>query len=114
MDHFDAINNSTRFFIEKIAELPGNGLEIQIVLPRIGDEQNIPVATGKTLRGRPVTYDEQSPRYLITFERYIGYVVINESFDNGDLTTCVEGRYLRICENSAFLDYIAKDTLCHC
>ncbi|GGH01798.1 hypothetical protein GCM10007415_42410 [Parapedobacter pyrenivorans] len=41
MDHFDEINNSTRFFIEKIAELPGNGLEIQIVFPRMGYEQDI-------------------------------------------------------------------------
>lgn len=110
LHYFDEINNNERFFIEKITELPGNGLEIQIVLPNVGEERDIPVTYTKTLRGRPVTYDGQSPRFLITFEKYIGYAVLNESFDNGDPTTCVEGRYLRICEHSAFLDYIGKDT----
>ena len=100
LHYFNEINNNERFFIEKITELAGNGLEIQIVLPNVGEERD----------NIPVTYDEQSPRFLITFEKYIGYAVLNESFDNGDPTTCVEGRYLRICENSVFLDYIGKDT----
>lgn len=80
LHYFDEINNNERFFIEKITELPSNGLEIQIVLPKVGEERDILVISTKTLRGRPVTYDEQSPRFLITFERYIGYAVLNVTY----------------------------------
>lgn len=50
MDYFDEINKGTRFFVTAIRELPHNDLEVAIVIPEVGDERDVDVAEGKTLR----------------------------------------------------------------
>lgn len=111
MKYFNELNAGERFFATKISEPLQNCLQLEITIPQVGDEVDVMVTDTHSLRGRHVTYDTQSPRFSVTFENYIAYAVINESYDSGDSSiVVVKGKYFRICENSNFLNYLTKDT----
>lgn len=48
------------------------------MIPQVGEETDIVVAEGRSLRGCLVTYGAQSFRYRLSFSSYIVYTVISE------------------------------------
>ncbi|WP_196890131.1 hypothetical protein [Aureivirga sp. CE67] len=103
------IESSEYYSITKINEPKENSLEFLFISQKVSDkEENIKIGDHSINSYRQITENE-SLKYRITFEKYIAYSVIDESFSvppEGDFT----GNNPRIYSKSNFLDYIKKDT----
>ncbi len=60
---------------------------------------------------KPIEVTESSKHYEIVFSEYITYSVTNESYANAGETEIYEGKLARIYSKSAFIDYIAHNTI---
>ncbi len=110
MNHQVEINSAKYIYISKILEYELNCLEFELTIAKASEIKE-ELEIGKINLGQVsrIITNEHSPVYKITFDAYIGYSVLNESYiniTNGKFT----GRNIRIYTESFFLDYIKKDT----
>jgi hypothetical protein len=97
------------YFITEIKEPEDNSLEFKLICGIVSKKEQV-VSVGNQNLGpvRPILMNEDY-KYKITFDSYIGYSVLDESYADklGDDFT---GHNPRIYSNSNFLDYIKTDT----
>lgn len=110
MDYYNDINNERNIFLTKLFEPEENSLELELTIGMVGDLENssndFEVNIGPY---RPIYYDESSKVYRVSFEHYIAYTVLNESYESlgGEV---YEGDKIRSYQQSNFLDYVRADT----
>jgi hypothetical protein len=114
MIEFDPINNARDIFLEEIHELEGNGLEFTLVIGKTAEEESSVLVGNVDLKPvHQIYYDDNSPRYRIKFESYVGYSVLKETYTNIGDDGKFEGDKVRKYSESNFLNYIRKDTFAH-
>jgi len=106
MKTIEIINNSKWVFLESAKVQKNTDLEIIFVIGSVSDEPE------NTIVGEafPVDYDDQSERFKVTFNDFIGYSILNESYDNIDTSNEINIDGFRIYKKSNFLDYVLQDT----
>jgi len=114
MKHFDAINKHGSVFLTKIYEPGDNELLLEVKKSTTSAiEVNLQVGD-KLLSGcREVTIDEYGTYFTISFNNYVSYHVINESYGNANPTDeYVAGDYGTFCifQKSSYMDFILNQT----
>lgn len=101
-------------FMIKLSEGEDNELSVTIMPSEVGekcefseDDEPNPVIRGLLNDSLPILPNENEA-YTITFEGYILYQVGNESYCSGSPRDKFTGRFLRVYESSALLEYIGE------
>ena len=95
--------------ITGINEPEDNTLEFQLLCGKVSEyEEDICINDINVISARSINIDENSG-YKVTFQSYLGYVVLNESYVD-KLGDKFIGINPRIYSESAFLNYIKEDT----
>jgi hypothetical protein len=80
-DYFEELNSCEHLFLEELIEPGTNSLRIQVIEGRTSKVAiPIEVAAQSLGDGFPVKIDSNSVRYEMTWNSYVLYQVINESF----------------------------------
>ena len=110
MTNYERINNERNIFLTKIFEPEENSLEFELTMGIVGElEKNHKILGVDNGPSRPVYHNENSEIFKITFDQYIAYSVINESYESLGGTDYV-GKKIRTYKTSNFLDYVKADT----
>ena len=106
MKAIEIINNSKWVFLESAKVQESTDLELIFVIGSVSNEPE------NTIVGEafPVDYDNQSDRFKVTFNDFVGYSILNESYDNIDTSNEINIDGFRIYKKSNFLDYVLQDT----
>lgn len=94
MNLFDQINNHKYLFLDK--SLIENDTELMFWISEAGNE---------------VGNQENDKQYKVTFDKYIAFSFINESYSMKNETDQYTGRIFRIYSKSKFLDYVESSTV---
>jgi hypothetical protein len=111
MTDFDKINECRNSLVTNIYEPEENALAIEIILGRPEEKKREIFINDISLgMGKQIIYDDNSEKFTISFNSYISYFILNESFDGG-----FEGEYtgnrIRLYTKSAFIDFCKRETL---
>jgi hypothetical protein len=110
MNYYDRINTEQNIFLTKIFEPEENSLEFELVVGLIsGQVENLIIDSTDIGTSRRIYHDNESDVFKVTFDNYIAYSVINESYENLGGSQYV-GEKIRIYSKSNFLDYVKADT----
>jgi len=114
MVNFDQINNYGSLFLTNLHEPSDNSLTIEVKESFTSPiPQNVEIS-GKTFTDcYKVSVNEYGPGFKISFINYVSYQVLNESFYSfNDRDNYIAGKYstFRVYSQSAYLDYILKET----
>lgn len=109
------INDLTYLYLTELEEPEDNVLRLVVTEARIAD-RDTPLGSIKPLGelsagARPIVADDRCAAYEITFEDYVAYAVVNESYTVADDTERFEGKLLRVYSESKFLTYVASATI---
>lgn len=110
MDYYEEINSAKNILVTELLEPEENTLEFELTIGKVSDNpENIIVCDVNIGLSRGISFDGKCQRYKIVFENYIGYAVINESYETlgGE---SFSGNRIRIYSDSNFLNYIKLDT----
>lgn len=112
------INSEKYLYAENIREDDGSlMIELYGTVRGTSDEADIAAIAGKfgeqvaklLKSSAPIDVNENR-HWLVRFESYIGYSVINESFDGGDRATSKRHESVVTADDSDWLDYLKKST----
>ena len=106
MNPIEIINTSEWVFLESAQVHHDTDLELIFVIGSVSEKPENSII-GEAF---PVNYNDQSERYSLTFLNFVGYSILNESYDNLDTTNEINIDGFRIYKKSNFLDYVLKDT----
>ena len=110
MSNYERINSERNIFLTKIFEPEENSLEFELTMGIVGELEKSHKILGVDIGpSRPVYHNENSEIFKITFDQYIAYSVINESYESLGGTEYV-GEKIRTYKKSYFLDYVKADT----
>nr|WP_320000038.1 hypothetical protein [uncultured Draconibacterium sp.] len=110
MNYYDRINTEPNVFLTKIFEPEENSLEFELAMGLISEQiENLIINAAEIGHVRRIYHDNESEVFKVTFDNYIAYSVINESYENLGGTKYI-GEKIRIYSKSNFLDYIKLDT----
>ena len=110
MTNYERINSERNIFLIKIFEPEQNTLQFELSIGIVGELKKsnkiLGIDIGPT---HQILHNANSEVYKITFDKYIAYSVINESYESlgGKEYT---GDKIRIYKKSNFLEYIEADT----
>ncbi len=106
MKSIEIINNSKWVFLESAKVQESTDLELIFVIGSVSNESE------NTIVGEafPVDYDNQSNRFKVIFNDFVGYSILNESYDSIDTSNEINVDGFRIYKNSNFLNYVLQDT----
>ena len=111
MTDFEKINSCRNLVATRIFEPDTNELLIEISLGKVSKFEEDWTTNGKTLgKRREILFDNTNDSYLLYFDSYISYFIVNESYDNlspGDYS----GNRIREYKTSSFIDFCKKQTL---
>ena len=112
MENFDAINRYKWVYLSKIKETQENKLLLEV---KQSIEAELPVQTYKTeiQKEDEDLVDQSDTFFTISFDRYVSYHVINESYAKPNpLTEYVAGDYSTFCifPRSSYMNYILQET----
>jgi hypothetical protein len=110
MDYYEEINSAENVLVTELLEPKENTLEFELTIGKVSDyPENIIIGDVNIGSGRSISFDGKCQRFKVVFENYIGYAVINESYETlgGE---CFSGNRIRIYSDSNFLNYIKLDT----
>ena len=111
MRYFDEINKHKYLYLTDIGEPDENELRLVIEEAKAAGEREDLKIGETTIEGtRAILSTDDCAAYEITFEDYIGYSVLNESYVSGDDSEISEGRLFCIYTKSHYLDYIHNGT----
>lgn len=115
MDIAAEINTLRYLYLTELAEPEDNVLRLVVTEGRVGEQLTLgkPMdAVDEFIAGsRPIVADDRSAAYEITFESYVAYAVVNESYTIADDTERFDGKLLRTYSESKFLSYVALATI---
>ncbi len=111
-DYFTEINSSKYLLLTKIFEPFENCLELEITIPFLGNKEIMNINGVDLGLLDKIEYNENSPKYKVTFDNYITYSVINESYDIGGENNkfSFKGNLFRVFEESYFIEYLSYVT----
>ena len=110
MNNYERINTEQNIFLTNIFEPEENSLEFELAMGIVGELEKSHKILGVEIGpSRPVYHNENSELFKVTFDRYIAYSVINESYESLGGTEYV-GEKIRTYTDSNFLDYVKADT----
>jgi len=110
MDYYEEINTAENILITGLFEPEENTLVFELTIGDVSDNpESIIIGDASIGLGRRISVDEKCQRFEVVFENYIGYAVINESYETlgGENFS---GNRIRIYSDSNFLNYIKLDT----
>ena len=109
MNFFEELDRQKNLLLTKIFEPEENSLYLEISVPRIDSAKELAV-NGINLGLAREIIDDHENIYKIHFPTYIGYSVINESFDDLEASKNYRGNEVKIYDDSVFLDYLNTET----
>ncbi|WDF65931.1 hypothetical protein [Flavobacterium sp. KACC 22763] len=106
MNYYREINTARNIMVSKLSETDENCLEFNLIIGKVSDIKN---DINHLLDVNEIIFDDNNLQFLITFDNYISYSVLNESYENlgGEI---YHGEKIRIYSSSNFLDYLKKET----
>jgi hypothetical protein len=115
MQYLENINKIDALFLTDIYEPRKNSLLLEVKGSVIADEgTDVYITSEKSLKGHRVSIDEKAPYFVIFFENYVAYHVLNESFstpDPNDEFIKIGHNRLRVFTKSGYMEYILKETI---
>lgn len=115
MRNFAAINKHGSVFLTKIYEPDDNELLLEVKRSTTSEFEVDVQVGGKILSGcKEVTIDEYGTYFTISFNNYVSYHVINESYANSNpKDEFVSGDFGTFCvfQKSSYMDFILNQTL---
>jgi hypothetical protein len=106
----DQVSSCQWLFLSELGDGPGNSLRVLVEEGRSQDTvEDIEVGGVKIAGVRAIKHDDSCRAYELVWSSYICYAVRNESYASGDGTDW-KGQRVRRHDQSAFLNYVAKDT----
>jgi hypothetical protein len=114
MENFDVINKHGSIFLTKIYEPGENKLFLEVKKSKASAFEVDLQVGDKLLSGcREVTMNERETYFTISFDNYVSYHVINESYANSNPTDkYISGDYGTFCifQKSDYMDFILNQT----
>ena len=108
-DETAAINACRALFLADIQELGRNALKLVVAEGQpVGSPETIEVGGVEIPNCTRVEPTDDTAVFELTWEQYVGYAVINESFASFSEEEQFEGRRYRIYSKSRFLDYMSR------
>ena len=112
------INSEKYLYAENIREDDGSlMIELYGTVSGTSDEADLAAIAGEfgeqvaeLLKSSAPIEVSENRHWLVRFESYIGYSVINESFDGGDRATFERHESVVTADDSDWLDYLKKST----
>lgn len=112
MKYFDNINNHKYIYLGEIGEPEDNVLRFTLEEAGVSDEETTIEISGSELSGlQSIEVTDKSCVYEVTFENYISYSVLNESYCRVDDYEEYEGRLICVYKKSHYLNYLSKASL---
>ena len=112
MKYFDNINNHKYIYLGTIGEPEDNVLRFTIEEAGVSEDKTSIEISGSELSGlRSIEVTDKSCIYEVTFDNYIGYSVLNESYCGVDEYEEYEGRLFCVYKKSHYLNYLSKASL---
>jgi hypothetical protein len=111
-DYFEELNNCEYLFLEELVEPETNTLRIRVIEGR-ASKVAVPIeVAGQSLGdGFPVKMDASSARFELTWNSYILYQVINESFGRREASEDgILGSSASVYRSSSLLDYVFRSS----
>ena len=113
MSNYERINSERNIFLTKIFEPEENSLEFELTMGIVGELEKSHKILGVDIGpSRPVYHNENSEIFKITFDRYIAYSVINESYESLGGTEYV-GEKIRTYKKSNFFGLCKSGHFCN-
>ncbi len=109
METLNIIKKSEFYFIDEIKEVEENVLQFELICGTVSKDKEDVFIGEHYLGVANAILPNNAYRYKITFDDYIGYSVLNESYAE-TLEDNFIGYNPRIYSQSKFLDYIKADT----
>ena len=98
-------------FLREISEPEDNSLRLLIEEARASDVSENMTIDNVTLQGlRKIEHDDSCRTFEVTWDTYICYSVVNESYVNSDKPGTYTGQRVRSYSESPFLEYIRNAT----
>jgi hypothetical protein len=108
---FQQLDQCKWLFLREISEPEDNSLRLLVEEARTGDIAEDITISGVTLQGlRKVEHDDSCRVFEVTWETYICYSVVNESYASVAKTGTYTGQSVRQYSESPFLEYIRSAT----
>jgi len=114
MENLEAINKHGGVYLTKITEFNANSLLLEVRKSVISD-RDVDVHVGDNILSqcKEVTIDANGTFFTISFNNYVSYHLINESYANSDpLEEYDAGDFGTFCvfHKSRYMEFILKDT----
>ena len=107
MDSFKKIDSHNCIFLTHIEEPEENTLHLIIQEGILSDEETTWEIGDAKLEGvKEISITGKSCAYEVSFDSYIAYSVLNESYTEWDDYDSFDGKLFRIYQKSRFLDYL--------
>jgi hypothetical protein len=111
MNHISTIDESQNIFLTKLFEPEENVLEFELTIGTVNDLEDDFIVNDNNLGpAKRIEHYSESDRYSIRFNSYIGYSVIDESYEQLGGTE-YSGEKIRIYTDSNFLNYLKAETI---
>jgi hypothetical protein len=114
MENLEAINKHGSVYLTKISEFNANSLLLEVKKSVTSDHYvDVPVGDNILSQCKEITVDANGTFFTISFNKYVSYHVINESYVNPDPSEEYDaGDFGTFCvfHKSRYLDFILKDT----
>jgi len=111
-DYFDELSRCRHLFLDELLEPETNTLRIRVIEGRASNVA-VPIeVAGQSLgEGFPVQIDANSVRYEITWNSYVLYQVMNESFGRQEVSKDgIVGNSASVYNSSSLLDYVFRSS----
>ena len=109
MNFFEELDRQKNLLLTNIFEPEENSLYLEISVPRVDSAKEL-IINGINLGSAREIIDDHKNIYKVYFPTYIGYSVINESFDDLEASKNYKGNKIKIYDDSVFLDYLNSET----
>ncbi|TKC58543.1 hypothetical protein FBD94_18175 [Pedobacter hiemivivus] len=114
MENFEAINKHGSVFLTNLYEPEDNKLLLEVKNSTMSDfEVDVQIGDKQLSGCKEITKDETGTFFTITFNDYVSYHVINESYANSDpKDEYISGDYGTFCifQTSSYMDFILNET----
>jgi len=111
MTDFDKINRCEHLQVTELFEPYENELTIAVCIGNVSDDEEYISISDKQLGPvRKVNFDSSQDEYIIFFDTYISYFVVNESFNRG-MRGDYTGNKIRQYQNSNFIDFCKQQNI---
>src|SRR5688572_9683030 len=105
------IDTCKNLLVTKLFEPDENELAIEVCLGKVSEVDEDSFISGVNLGPvNRVNFDNDNDTYIIHFDTYISYFVLNESYDMGTAGD-FSGDRIREYKSSAFIDFCKKETI---